>query len=297
MNYFLDKNILKIKIDSLFVNTIQDFFDEYIPSKKIQHLLIQNKWITLDGNPVKRESDIVGINLEINIYPEQYSYKELNKNLLDVVYEDELLLVVNKPKGILVHSDGNQEITLTNMVESYLVNQNNISAYPLHRLDKETCGLVVFSKSIIFQPLFDKYLAEKKIRRNYLAFTKGNSELDKTIIIDKPIGKDRHDSNKRVVYKDGQPALTKVKCIAKGKGISLMKCSLDTGRTHQIRVHLASVGLGIINDELYGESSSLLNRMGLIANELDLYHPLKEDYIHLEIELPNDMGKLLNSLL
>ncbi len=293
MKYTLDDKILKIEISSLFNERIQDFFDEFIPSKKIQHLLIQNKWIKLDGNPCKREDFIVGVNLEINLYPENYHY-ETCKHDLDVVYEDEIILVVNKPKDVLVHSDGNEEDTLTKWVEGYYVDRPYISALPIHRLDKETSGLVVFSKSIIFQPLLDKLLAEKQIRRYYLAFVRGKMEKDASININKPIGKDRHNSNKRVIFKGGQNALTKVRSLGFNKkdNYSVLRCTLDTGRTHQIRVHLASEGYPILNDSLYGEASSLCIRMGLMADELEFYHPLKQEMMNVDCELPNDLSKL-----
>ncbi len=293
MKYTLDDKILKIEISSLFNERIQDFFDEFIPSKKIQHLLIQNKWIKLDGNPCKREDFIVGVNLEINLYPENYHY-ETCKHDLDVVYEDEIILVVNKPKDVLVHSDGNEKDTLTKWVEGYYVDRPYISALPIHRLDKETSGLVVFSKSIIFQPLLDKLLAEKQIRRYYLAFVRGKMEKDASININKPIGKDRHNSNKRVIFKGGQNALTKVRSLGFNKkdNYSVLRCTLDTGRTHQIRVHLASEGYPILNDSLYGEASSLCIRMGLMADELEFYHPLKQEMMNVDCELPNDLSKL-----
>ena len=293
MIYTLDKNWLHIDINSLFVKTIQEFFDEYIPSKKVQHLLIQNKNILLDGNPVKREDDIVGLNLDLNIYPETYSYEKIDLKP-DIVYEDELVLIVNKPKDVLVHSDGNEEMTLTRMVESYLCDRNYIAALPIHRLDKETSGLVVFSKSIIFQPILDQYLSQKKIRRNYLAFCEGKMEPGKIITIDKPIGKDRHNPNKRIIYKNGQKALTKVRCIGvnKAKNYSILLCSLETGRTHQIRVHLSSIGYPILNDDLYGRPSNLCVRMGLFAESIEMYHPLKDDNLNIECELPNDLNRL-----
>ena len=116
MNYYLEDKKLIIKIDSLFVKTIQEFLDAYIPSKRIQHLLIQNKWLTMDNNPVKRQDDICGLNLEIELYPSMHEYKP-SYNKIQAVYEDEIILVVFKPKGVLVHSDGGTEETLSDMVK------------------------------------------------------------------------------------------------------------------------------------------------------------------------------------
>lgn len=296
MEYSLEERILKIKINSLYNQTIQDFFDEFIPSKKYQHLLIQNKWILIDNNAVKRETELKGDILSINIYPKDYIYKEV-KNKLDVVYEDEICLIVNKPKGLLVHSDGNNEETLTDYVGSYLINRPYISAFPIHRLDKETTGLVMYSKSPIFQPLLDKLLSEKAIRRHYLAFVKGKAKVGESLTIDKPIGKDRHNANKRVVTSSGQNALTKAKCLGSHNGISIFRCVLDTGRTHQIRVHLAHCGYPIINDELYGIKDKCLVRMGLVADELEFYHPLKQDTINIECILPNDISRVYNEVI
>ena len=298
MKYSLDENWLNIDIDSLFVKTIQEFFDNYIPSKKIQHLLIQNKNILLDNNPVKRQDDIVGLKLNINIYPEKYNYKQID-NKLDVVYEDELVLIVNKPKDLLVHSDGSDELTLTKMVESYYYDKNYISALPIHRLDKQTSGLVVYSKSIVFQPLLDKLLSEKQIRRNYYAFVEGKMDVGTTMSINKAIGKDRHNSNKYVIYKNGQSALTKIRCIACNKkdNYSVLLCNLDTGRTHQIRLHLSSIGYPILNDEIYGKQSNLCKRMGLFAESIEMYHPLLEDYLNIECELAKDLDNLYQNSL
>ena len=290
MEYKLVEKELNIKISSIAYKTVQDFFDEFIPSSKIQHLLVQNKWIKIDGKNVKREDEIKGDILSINIYPYDNEYKKTDYKI-DVVYEDEFIIVVNKPKDILVHSDGNSEITLADYVKSYYSDKLYIDVTPIHRLDKETSGLIVFSKSKIFQPLFDKLLEEKQIRRHYLAFTSGEFIQDSKTI-DLPIGKDRHNPNKRIIYKNGQPAVTKLIKIASKKNISIIRCILDTGRTHQIRVHLASENLPILNDSLYGIKSNKIIRMGLIADELEFYHPIKEEMIELEIPLPNDLSKL-----
>ena len=287
-----DDRTLAIAIDSIFYTTIQEFLDDFIPSRKIQHLLIQNKWLRMDGNPVKREDDIMGLNLEINLYPETYAYQPADMKP-DVVYEDELLLVVNKPKEVLVHDDGNDIDCLSRWVEGYYVDRPYIAAQPLHRLDKETTGLVAYSKSIIFQPLLDKYLSEKQLRRYYLAFVKGRLDPGTSLTIDKPIGRDRHDAAKRIVNKNGQRALTKARSLGYSKkGYTIMRCVLYTGRTHQIRVHLANEQLPILNDSLYGVRSDLCIRMGLMADELEFYHPLKEENVLIEADLPNDLAKL-----
>jgi len=298
MEYTLDGRWLHISVDSLFVKTIQEFFDSYIPSKKIQHLLIQNKHILLDGNPVKREDDIVGLNLDLCLYPEEKKKEKLDLKL-DVVYEDEILLIVNKPKDLLVHSDGNGEMTLTKIVESYYYDRDEIVPLPIHRLDKETSGVVVYSKSPVFQPLLDQLLSQKQIRRNYLAFCEGKMDVGTIQTIDKPIGKDRHDSSKRIVHKGGQNAVTKIRCVAcnRRKDYSVLMCTLETGRTHQIRVHLASIGHPILNDELYGKKSDLCIRMGLFAESIEMYHPLKEDTMEVEGSLPKDLEKLYREAL
>ena len=154
----------------------------------------------------------------------------------------------------------------------------------------------MFSKSEIFQPLLDKLMAQSQIRRQYLAFVKAKVN-EETFTINKPIGKDRHDSKKRVVSRNGQSALTKFRLLGSKNGISVLRCILDTGRTHQIRVHLSSCGYPIINDDLYGVKDKSLVRMGLIGDILDFYHPLKEENMEVECELPNDMARLVNEVL
>ena len=126
------------------------------------------------------------------------------------------------------------------------------------------------------------------------AFVEGRMEPGTILSIDKPIGKDRHDPNKRIIHKNGQSALTKVRCVGcnRSKNYSVLLCTLETGRTHQIRVHLSSIGHPILNDDLYGKQSDLCVRMGLFAESIELYHPLKEENMEIECELPNDLNKL-----
>lgn len=292
MNYEVKGNYLCIDLEGIYYHTVQDFFDELVPSKKIQHLLIQNKWIMLDDKPVKRETALEGEKMTIDLYPIKTEYPKVTGKL-DIVYEDELFLIVNKPNGILVHGDGNKGITLTDIVGSYM-SENHIpgEAKAIHRLDVDTSGLVVFVKSMIFQPLLDRLLQYKQIRRSYIAIVDGRCSFKKQAI-EKNIGSDRHDSRKMVIAKRGRSAKTTVFNLYSCDKYSVLRCELRDGRTHQIRVHLASIGHPIINDELYGNSSPLLKRMGLVANEVEFYHPLKEEMMKVKILLDSDFRRLM----
>ena len=295
MIYNLIDDTLNIEISSIHDHTIQDFFERLIPSKKYQHLLIQNKWIMIDGESVKRETEIKGNTLSLNIYPENYYY-EVNTDIEPtILYEDEIILVVNKPNGMLVHSDGDDtKISLCDIVESYFA-RNNIkgSAHPIHRLDKETQGVVLFSKSVIFQALLDQLLTYKHIRRTYLAFVDGYIRKGERIVIDAPIGKDRHSKSKQRVAQNGKEAKTIVTGVDTNGNYSIVECELKTGRTHQIRVHMAHIGHPILNDDLYGKPSKLCKDMGLVAVMIDFYHPLKEDMMEVEGYISSDLRKLM----
>ena len=293
MQYQVINEWLEIECSSLFYSTVQEFFDHLIPSKKYQHLLIQNKWILLDGNPVKRETELQGQTLSIRLYPETYYYEVKTSVEPEIIYEDELFLVVNKKAGMLVHDDGNHKLTLSDIVESYMARNYLLgSANPIHRLDVETQGMVVFSKSVIFQALIDQLLAKKQIKRDYIAFVEGRIEEGERIAIDAAIAKDRHNPKKQRVSKTGQNAKTVVHGIYAHNDYSVVKCELKTGRTHQIRVHLESIGHPILNDELYGRPSKKTENMGLVANHLEFYHPLKEDVIKLDCDMSYDLRKI-----
>lgn len=292
MKYNLRDKYLIIEIESLFYKTVQDFFDELVPSKKIQHLLITNGWILMDDLKVKRETVLDGKYLSILLYPTDNNYKKEENDEVKVVYEDEIILVVDKPANLIVHSDNSKDVTLTNKVRSLYRNEP-YTFNPVHRLDKETSGLIVYSKSEIFQPLLDEYINDKKIQRIYLAFVKANIDKGKKFSFDDSIGRDRHNAKKMIAYKGGQEAHTSATCISNKDGISVLKCLLKTGRTHQIRVHLSTHKFPIINDELYGVAYPKCRHMGLVASELRFYHPLKEEDVKLYANIPYDLDNLM----
>lgn len=276
--------------------TVQDFFDFYkINTKKRNQLikedfLVNQKKVSLDTmlNP----KDI----LSLNVFKEEELNCQVSDTLCTVLYEDELVLIVNKPAGIIIHDDGaTNEDTLDYQVAAYY-KQNGIhcAVRHLHRLDKETSGCVMYCKCSFFQPFLDEMLKEKKIQRTYIALCNGLINWDKRRI-DAPIGKDRHHNRRQRVSKTGKEAITDVKVIQRNskKKISMIECTLKTGRTHQIRVHMQSVGHPLLSDELYGKRSSFISRCALHAYRLKWLDPVLLQEKSVECAIPDEILKAI----
>ena len=202
---------------------------------------------------------------------------------IDVLYEDEFVLAVDKPAGILVHGDGSDAETLTARVQGYLQRAGSLAVpQALQRLDIETSGVVLFSKVEEFQPLFDALVAgeagegptgpralfaDKPLRKTYLAIVDGAVPWE-TRACDAPIGRDRHDARRMRVSPTGQPSLTWARrlAVAPDGRHTLLQVELGTGRRHQIRVHLAHLGFPITGDPLYGVSANGVRRGALAAS-------------------------------
>ena len=204
---------------------------------------------------------------------------------LCVVYRDEWMLAVDKPAGILVHGDGTGARTLTDLVREEC---GCASAQPVQRLDVDTTGLVLFSLDKAIQPALDALVAGHDMKKRYLAVVPaGFAATERTI--DAPIGRDRHDSRRMRVSKTGKPAITHVSKLAERGNEALVCCELETGRRHQIRVHLASLGYPIVGDALYGGRRSKAGLM-LHAWQESFVHPVTGTLVEICTPVPSRMA-------
>ena len=261
--------------DSLPQMTVKQLLEEQllIP-RKIRHFLRIKKHILINQREVRwnemvNPRDICQLTFDKEDYPE----KEIpwgNPNLVQEVYQDQHLVIVNKSEGMKTHGNQPNEIALLNHVSAYV----GQTCYVVHRLDMETSGLVLFAKNPFILPILNRLLEKKEISREYWAQVNGHINGKEVVFKDK-IGRDRHDRRKRVVdTKNGQYAETHVSRLKQFPDkTSLVRCKLKTGRTHQIRVHLSHHNFPILGDPLYN-SKSKTSRLMLHAFRLSFTHPL-----------------------
>ncbi|MEG3307613.1 RluA family pseudouridine synthase [Streptococcus suis] len=261
--------------------TVKEVLEDYflIP-RKIRHFLRTKKHVRVNGELINWQSPIAaGDLLELTFDQEDYPEKSIplgQADLVEELYQDEHLIIVNKPEGMKTHGNEPTEIALLNHVSAYV----GQTCYVVHRLDMETSGAILFAKNPFILPILNRLLEDKVIYRDYLALCQGQLKMTDWSITDK-IGRDRHDRRKRVVdNRKGQAALTQVRLLKTFGKNSLVSCRLQTGRTHQIRVHLAHHGHALIGDPLYSRVTA--PRLMLHAQKLSLTHPLTLEEISVE---------------
>lgn len=224
---------------------------------------------------------------------------------LNVVFEDGHLLVINKPAGLVVHpGNGNWHGTLLNALLNHAPQLSQIPrAGIVHRLDKNTTGLLVVAKTIEAQFDLVRQLQQHAVKRHYLALVLGNIEKDS--VVDAPIGRHPVHRTRMAVVQNGKPARTHYRVLEKFAASTLLHCSLETGRTHQIRVHLMSIGHPLAGDPVYGKPSpdsstaritAQLPRQALHARQLELTHPHNRKIMQWDSPLPDDMADLLQAI-
>lgn len=262
--------------------------------KKTVHLLFQHKEVLLQGEPVNQHA-LTQVGQEISLRlcpPEPYGIEPV-KGQLEVVYEDDHLLIVNKPAGLLLHpTEDKHRRTLDHLVAGHFRKQG-IEAHVrhVHRLDQDTSGAVLYAKHALAAALLDERLRQRLIKRSYVAFVHGSVAKDSGRI-DAAIGRDRHHPVRRRVSPAGDRAITDYRVVKRYRQATKVECHLETGRTHQIRVHLSHLGHPLLGDTLYGGHALGINRQALHAASLRLLHPFGEQSIEVTCPLPGDLLQL-----
>lgn len=225
--------------------------------------------------------------IEINLPKDKNEIKPVKGNL-DIVYEDDYILALNKPYGITVHPTKNYQLdTLANRVVYYAYQRNEHYTFrAVSRLDKDTSGIVIIAKNS-----YCATLLSKGVSKVYYALCQGKVSCDGTI--NSPIGMAQNSSVKRAVAKGGAAAITHYKVLQYSEGNTLLRVTLETGRTHQIRCHMSSIGFPLVGDDLYGGSKNLINRQALHCGEVSFTHPITKKIINLNTDIPKDIMSLL----
>jgi len=270
---------------------------------------IKDKRVTLDGECVASKQTVWAggkVRVEPELHPSEtpFSAEEI---ALDIVYEDDALLVVNKPAGLVVHpGSGNWQGTLLNAL---LYHAPQLACIPragiVHRLDKDTSGLLVVAKTLTSQTDLVRQLQARSVKRDYLAVVQGLVSGDGKV--DAPLGRHPSQRVKMAIVHNGKSAVTHYTVLEHFDRHALIRCSLETGRTHQIRVHMQSIGHPLVGDPVYGgrplNLSPLLSnvvkslgRQALHAERLGLIHPVSGEVMEWQVDLPEDMAELLNVL-
>lgn len=256
-------------------------------------------------NKIYLNSDITFVNhpvLENDLIECYLDYEEDNSNIiptempLNIIYEDEAYIVVNKPAGIPVHpSMDHYADSLSNGIAFYF-NQIGLKKKirPVNRLDKDTSGIVIFAKNEYIQECLVRQMKSKEFIKRYIAVVNGNLDnLEGTI--NAPIARKEGSIIERCVSETGDIAITHYKVLKRKTDFDIVECILETGRTHQIRVHFAYLGHSLLSDTLYGTSSSLINRQALHAYEVEFIHPLSKKKVKYIATVPEDLNKLMEN--
>ena len=281
------------RLDSYLSNVTDYSRTKISKAIKNKEILVNNRE-TSSSYKVK-ENDLISINIteeEIDIIPEEMD--------LDIVYEDDYLAVVNKQSGVVVHpAVGNYSHTLVNGLMYHFNNvsrRESIRPGIVHRLDKDTSGLMIVAKNDKTHELLSEMIKNREVDRHYLALVWGIVSHDKGRI-EAPIGRDINDRQKYTVTDlNGKDSVTNFTVLERLNGVTLIECKLETGRTHQIRVHMNYIGHPIVNDPVYGKRK-IINSFGqmLHSYSLKFIHPITKKELSFKQEPPKEFIDIVDS--
>jgi 23S rRNA pseudouridine1911/1915/1917 synthase len=292
------KKEIKVNILSEKMN-IKEFLEKdcSFSSRKVKALL-KSKCILINGKTAYWDNTVKNGDLLIIDLVETGRDSTIPEELpIEIIYEDEFFLAVNKPAGMLVHPTQNHPSgTLANGLKHYFLSHGmDIPIRLANRIDMGTSGLVVAAKSGDAHSALARQLDKDDSEKYYLAVAEGTIAPDKGVI-DKPIGIDPDNPIRRAVRSDGQSSVTQYEVVEQLEEAALLRLKLVTGRTHQIRVHLSSLGHPLLGDKLYGGGDELIARQALHAYELIFTHPFEKKLVKLHAPMPADMEKLIGKL-
>ena len=277
--------------------------NEKITRTTAQRLIEQGN-ILVNGKKQKvaykiAENDVITVEQE---EPKQIELKA-QKIPIEIIYEDEDIIVVNKPKGMVVHpANGNPDGTLVNAIMDICKDSlsgigGEIRPGIVHRLDKDTSGLLIVAKNDMAHVKMSEQIKNHEVKKTYIALVRGVIKENEATI-DMPIGRSRTDRKKMTVAKDGKNAVTHIKVLKRYDKYTLLEINIETGRTHQIRVHLSHIGYPIIGDYIYSNGKNEFGVEGqcLHAKSLEFKHPITKKEMKLEAPLPEYFQDIINKL-
>ncbi|MDD4734318.1 MAG: RluA family pseudouridine synthase [Bacilli bacterium] len=289
MNYQVSNNDKSKRLDNFLMEK------SGISRSKVQKS-IREKDVLVNGNVTKssyivKENDVILFN-----YKEETITIEPEKMDLDIVYEDDDIIVINKKNGVVVHpSIGNTENTLVNGLMYYAdeLSEDKIRPGIVHRIDAYTTGLLVVAKNRESYESLTEQLKKHTVHRRYWALVWGIIKNDSGTI-DAPIGRDKKNRKKMAVIEDGKPSITHFKVLERYNEATLIELNLETGRTHQIRVHMNYIGYPIVNDPIYGRRKTIDDSgQCLHAKELGFIHPKTLKEVHFNSDIPECFNNIL----
>ena len=258
----------------------------------VNHKMVKSSYKVQEGDKIQIEEEI----------PVEISLKAQNIPL-EVIYEDKDIIVVNKPKGMVVHpANGNPDGTLVNAIMAMCKGSlsgigGEIRPGIVHRLDKDTSGIIVVAKNDKAHINLSEQIKEHRVKKTYIALVRGIVKENEATI-NMPIGRSEKDRKKMAVTKKGKEAITHFRVLERYDKYTLLQVNIETGRTHQIRVHLSQIGYPIVGDEVYSNGKNEWNIKGqcLHAKSLEFTHPITGEKMYLEARLPEYFENMLEDL-